>query len=227
MNVTGIGSYAAAQGQGKSILGKDDFLKLMIAQLKHQDPLSPLEGTEFASQLAQFSSLEQLSNLNRAVNQSIDANLILAQSINNTLTATLVGKDAKIGGDMIVNKGQEQIGLGYKLPKSVSTVRVNIYDENGTLVKIIENAPVGIGEHKLSWDFTDNNGNRLPEGKYRFEIEAVDFNNEKIVVEQFKYGTIDGVKFAENGTLIIVNGIEYLISEILEIMNNTSGGNNG
>ncbi len=227
MNVTGIGSYATAQGQGKSILGKDDFLKLMIAQLKHQDPLSPLEGTEFASQLAQFSSLEQLSNLNRAVNQSIDANLILAQSINNTLTATLVGKDAKIGGDTIINKGQEQIGLGYKLPKSVSTVRLNIYDEHGTLVKIIEDTPISIGEHKLSWDFTDNNGNRLPEGKYRFEVEAVDFNNEKIVVEKFKYGTIDGVKFAENGTLIIVNGIEYLISEILEIMNNISGGNNG
>ena len=88
-------------------LGKDDFLKLMIAQLKNQDPLNPMNGTEYAAQLAQFTSLEQLTNLNANVSKSIDTNYVLTQSINNTLAATLIGKEVKINGNTIQNNGQE------------------------------------------------------------------------------------------------------------------------
>ncbi|MDP3830447.1 MAG: flagellar hook capping FlgD N-terminal domain-containing protein, partial [Ignavibacteriaceae bacterium] len=93
--------------KGKASLGKDDFMKLMLTQLKHQDPLNPMEGSEFAAQLAQFSSLEQLSNLNELTAQSIDANYYLTQSINNTMTATLIGKDVKLSGNVLNVKGDE------------------------------------------------------------------------------------------------------------------------
>lgn len=125
----------------KNALGKDDFLKMLIAQLKNQDPLNPLEGTEFAAQLAEFSSLEQLSNLNSYTKQSIDSNYLLTQSINNTLVATLIGKEVKIESAEINVNGQEKITLGYELATPASSVTIKIMDENGRVVKNIDSLP--------------------------------------------------------------------------------------
>ena len=77
-------STAVTGVSGKSALGKDDFMKLMLAQLKYQDPLSPMEGAEYAAQLAQFSSLEQLSNMNQSLESSISAilrNILFFESL--------------------------------------------------------------------------------------------------------------------------------------------------
>ena len=123
---------ATTTAQGKSSLGKDDFMKLMISQLKNQDPLNPMDGTEFSAQLAQFSSLEQLSNLNSYMKQSIDANAVLTQSINNTLITGLIGKDVKINGGDLQLRGQESIVLGYNMPVEAKTAQIKIYNGSGT-----------------------------------------------------------------------------------------------
>ncbi len=117
--------------------------------------------------------------------------------------------------------------MGYNITGNPGSVTVNIYDENGTLVRTIEDAPSSSGDNKLSWDFTDNDGNRLPEGNYTFEVDAKDNAGENLDVSLFKYGTIDGVKFTENGTVLLVGGVEYSLSEISEILNpsNEGGGN--
>ena len=209
-------------------MGKDDFMKLLVTQLKYQDPLNPMDGTKFASQLAQFSSLEQLSNLNEAVQTSIDGNYYLSQSINNTLTATLVGKNVKLAGPTIINKGQSQVQLGYNIPAATSSVTVNIKDENGNIVKTFDSPPSATGDNKLLWDFTDNNGNKLPEGTYTFEVAAKTASGEDMNVTLFKWGKIDGVRFSDKGTTLVVDGNEYLLSDILEILdsgNNNSGSN--
>ncbi|MGE5805386.1 MAG: flagellar hook assembly protein FlgD [Ignavibacteria bacterium] len=212
--------------ENKAILGKDDFMHLMIAQLRNQDPLSPMDGTQFASQLAQFSSLEQLSNLNEAVNQSIEANFFLTQSINNTMTAALIGKKVKISGNSIQNTGQDKIEFGYNLPANAASVKINIYNENKVLIKTITNPKIISGENKLNWDFTDNEGNRVPEGKYEINVEAVDNTGESINVNQYIFGLIDGVRFTESGTKLLSGNAEYMLSDILEILNPKDEGGN-
>lgn len=218
-----------ASAGSNAAMGKDDFLELLIAQLRNQDPLNPMDGTDFAAQLAQFSSLEQLANLNQTVRQSVDANFMLIQSVNNTMTANLIGKSAKLAGGTIQYDGQASIQFGYDLPGNAKNVTINIYDENGKIVKTMENVPKLTGEHKLSWDFTDNNGESVPKGNYRIEIEAESaIDGSDLNVGIYTYGAISGIKFTDTGTKILIDGIEYDLGTIVEIVENTedsTGGN--
>ena len=91
----------ALAGQAGKTMEKDEFLKLLVTQLSHQDPLKPMESHEFASQLAQFSSLEQLQNMNGTMEESIMSDYMMTQSINNTLATTLIGKTAVANGNKI------------------------------------------------------------------------------------------------------------------------------
>jgi flagellar basal-body rod modification protein FlgD len=223
--VNSIGSaYYSTGGQDNSIMGKDDFLQLMLTQLKNQDPLNPMEGTEFAAQLAQFTSLEQLMNLNDAMETSINANYYLTQSINNTLSSTLIGKSVKLSGNEFKYSGQDDITLGYNLSAPASSCTVKIYNSAGQLVKTVNGAPSSSGDNKLIWDFTDNDGESVPEGEYTFEVEARDGNDELIAAEQYVLGLIEGVKFTEYGTALVVNGVDYMLSDILEIYDPSTGG---
>jgi len=212
------------EGAGKSELGKDDFLKLMMAQMKYQDPMNPLDSNEYAAQLAQFSQLEQLANLNENVTRSIDANYLLTQSVNNTMTATLIGKDVKLDSEFAVYNGQSNVNIGYDLPADASSVKVNVYDQYGKLIKTIDSDKLSQGDAKLSWDFTDNDGNNVAHGAYRFEIEATATNGNPMTVYSHIFGTIEGVKFGENGTTLMVDGVEYSLAQIQEIFGSQLGG---
>ena len=98
MDIAGIPTYdgttAQTPAEAVKTLGKDDFLKLFITQLQAQDPLKPMDGTEFTAQMAQFSSLEQLSNMS----SGIDKLLLFQGSLQNTLTTGLIGKQVKVAG---------------------------------------------------------------------------------------------------------------------------------
>ncbi|MCB0729973.1 MAG: flagellar hook capping protein [Ignavibacteriae bacterium] len=205
--------------QSNDAMDKDAFLKLMIAQLQNQDPLEPLDGTDYSAQLAQFSSLEQLSNINDSLNMSLDANYLLTQSINNTMTAGLIGKEVKIAGDTVAYKGQESTTIGYELTAPAQEMTIKIKDSNGAVVKTFDDVDLELGAHKLSWDFTDNNGNKVSAGDYTVVIEAKNLSLTDMEVAQYFVGAIDGVRFSSNGTTILVNGLEYQISEIFEVIN--------
>ena len=215
-------NFNTGAAQGKSSLGKDDFFKLMMAQLKNQSPLDPTDSSKYAAELAQFRSLEQLQNMNDSLTQNINANYMLTQSVNNTLTAALIGKSAKLNSSQIKYDGQSEADFTYKLPSQANTVTVKILDQNGKVVKSYENVPMTAGEHKLSWDFTDNEGNKVSNGDYTFKVEASDMTGKDMTVNSFGYGTIDAVRFTQNGTMLVINGVEYNLSDISEILNSSN-----
>lgn len=222
-NVPNSQTDTVSQTNGTT-LGKNDFMNLLIAQMKNQDPMNPMDGTQFAAQLAQFSSLEQLQNLNDSMTTSINANYALTQSINNTLSATLIGKDVKVTGGDLQNNGQGSVQLGYTLPGTASEVTLNVLDSNGNVVKTFNNLPTTAGDNKLSWDFTDNNGNKLPNGNYTFSVTAKGSDGSDMTADLFKLGAVDGVKFSSTGgTTLTVDGADYQLSDIAEILNSNGG----
>ena len=203
----------------KSALGKDDFLKLMMAQMKYQDPLNPMDGTAYTAQLAQFSQLEQLTNLNDNITNSINANYLLTQSINNTMSPSLIGKEVKIGSDAITTDGRDNYNLGYTLSANAAEISGGIYDENGVLVKTLDGLSATAGETKLSWDGTDNYGKKVGNGTYTLKITAADASGEDVTVSPFQTGTVTGVRYNSNGTLLVVDGLEFSVSDIQEVVN--------
>ncbi|MBW1702547.1 MAG: flagellar hook assembly protein FlgD, partial [Deltaproteobacteria bacterium] len=101
MSIAGLDPVSMNNSQlstpGDSTLGKDAFLNLLVTQLRHQDPLSPMESTQFTAQLAQFSSLEQLSS----VNENLGILRIYQASINNSQAVGFIGKTVKASGDSV------------------------------------------------------------------------------------------------------------------------------
>lgn len=201
----------------KNTLGKQDFLNLLVSQMRNQDPLDPMKGTEFAAQLAQFSSLEQLTNLNTSMSMSLDANAVLTQSINNGLSATFIGKDVRAAVDTFQYTGEGDVKVGYDLPSDASAVTVKVYDSNGTLVRTM-NGDTGKGQSTLTWDGKSDKGANVASGKYSFKVEAVGTDGKAMAADKYVFGNISGVRFKPEGTVFVIDGMEIALGNILEIM---------
>ncbi|MBN4081299.1 hypothetical protein JYT44_02930 [Caldithrix abyssi] len=219
-NVGTIGNGSAATefgSLGQASMAKDDFLKLLIEQLKYQDPLSPMESQDFAAQLAQFSSLEQLKNMSGMMEESINVDLMLTQAINNTMATNFIGKSVAAVGDTINLKTGEAVDLTFKLKGQAETVKVKILDVAGNVVKEIEMGALSSGKHTLNWDGKNLYGETLPAGEYRFEIEALDANQEAVGSQTMILGMITGIKYGNSGAVFMVDGKEIPFNKVLEI----------
>ncbi|MBU4236348.1 MAG: flagellar hook assembly protein FlgD [Proteobacteria bacterium] len=153
----------------EDIMGKEDFLTLLVAQLQNQDPLNPDDATEFTSQLAQFSSLEQLTNLNKSME-----GLTTAQANSEKLSAlSLIGKDVSYNGSSFIFDG-EPVGVGYQLDGTATSVTLSIQDADGKTVHTLQASAteLGAGNHFITWDGTDQNGNLIADGQYKIVLEA-------------------------------------------------------
>src|SRR3954467_9246398 len=121
----------------KKAMGKDDFLKLLVAQLKNQDPLAPQDNTQFVAQLAQFSSLEAAMGTNTRLDSITSQN----QGLANTEVVSLVGKTATVKGSLVTSAGSgTPVPIGFTLSASAATTKVSVQDASG---KVIRTIPLG------------------------------------------------------------------------------------
>lgn len=227
MNVAQIGNVAAAQAQAgesnpspdSSQMGKQDFLNLLVTQLRHQNPLEPLKQEEYAAQLAQFSSLEQLSNLNDRFDQMYKSNLQLNQSITNALSATLIGKRLKgVGNELVYDAGGAN-QIHYRLGSAAESVTIRIKDSSGNVVMEEPIGPQQAGDHSWSWNgMLDNNSTAADGGYYQYEITAISEDGKSISAQPFIDGKITGVEFTGQGNMaFLVGGLQISTGEVEKI----------
>jgi len=182
------------------IMGKEDFLTLLVAQLQNQDPLNPDDATEFTSQLAEFSSLEQLQNLNKSMDTLANTQL---QS-DKFATMGLIGQEV-VYADSTFTLGAAPVKIGYQLDGTASSVTMTIQDETGSTVATLHPTEMRKGDHFLEWDGLDEEGNNLPAGKYNIVLQAsAAGENSTIAISPLVQSEVTGVDFrGESGEAMI------------------------
>lgn len=208
---------SSVQSSGKAILSKDDFLKLLIVQLNYQDPLNPIQSTEFASQLAQFASVEQLYNINSNLLKSIDASYATNRSITNALISNLIGKKVVVYGDTLKLEAGKSLDFGYELKGGANSVEIKIVDMAGNVVKSFKLGERKEGKYSFTWDGKDDSGRDLPDGNYTIKVEAFDKDGKPVVVNTYVEGIVEGVRYKSDGAVILIGGIEFNIADVIEI----------
>ena len=197
---------------------QDEFLLLLVTQLKNQDPLNPLESQEFAVQLAQFSQVERLMNIESALEGTAKSNELMSQAANKSLAATLIGKTVRSIGNGVVHFEDKQNVLQYELTQAANTVSGYVKDPEGKIIRTYELGSMEAGEHNLVWDGQDEDGNAMPDGIYTFEIAAKDSSGEAVALNHYQTGFVEGVRYQDSGlSILIINGEEIPLSDIKEI----------
>lgn len=222
MNViNGVSSMLAA-GANSSMMktnsDQDLFMKLLVEQLKNQDPLSPMDSQDFVAQMAQFTSLEKLTSIDVNVADGTKMDLILTQSINNTMAATLIGKEITAIGDSVAFDGSNDLDLQFRLDDTAEEVTITIKDEDGKVVRVLnEVATLEAGDHSLVWDGKSSDGVLLESGLYRFQVAATTKDGTSVNSTTLMNGLVQSVRFEGGNALLIVNGTEITFSNVLEI----------
>ena len=200
-------------------LGKEDFLKLLTLQLRSQNPLNPASNQEMAAQLAQFSALEQMQNINTTPEQLLQSNASLALQIA-VFGARTHRKTARISSSQDSYDGTKAVSLGYHLTDTSAVEgTIEIRSASGVLVRRIQlaSSEVASGTHTIEWDGRDDRGLPVPPGTYSVSIRARTNNGADVAVTSFVRGTITGVRYSSKGLMMLLGALEVPISNIIEI----------
>lgn len=164
----GVGTTGAgAAGKGDTSLDQQDFLMLLTTQLKNQDPLKPLDSTQFVTQLAQFSQVSGVQEMNASL-AALTAGMKSSAVLDG---ASLVGRYVLLEGDSATLTGDGAIVGGVTTPTGATSITVNLRNEDGELVRSMQLAPTA-GTTLFSWDGLANDGSAAPASKYTIDAAA-------------------------------------------------------
>jgi len=202
----------SATPQTSDKLGKNEFLKIFLAQMRNQDPLNPMEGTEFTAQLAQFSSLEQLFN----VNDNLESLKGAQGDMNKYDALNFIGKDIVAKGDQL-SLGEAGVGKGSFQIQAQAACAVNVTDGAGNLVRTIPLGPLDAGNHSFEWDGMNSSGLRLPAGIYSFTVNAVDETGSPVLADTMTSGKVTRVNLEGDTPILYVGDIPVNFNQVLDI----------
>jgi flagellar basal-body rod modification protein FlgD len=205
---------ATQSAAGSAPMDKQAFLKLLVAQIANQDPLKPMEGTEFVTQLSQFAMVEQ------AIAQSTQLGNVSTQlgGIANNDATALVGKQVTVRGKTMAFDGSLATTSAVTLSGPAAKVTADIIDANGKTVRTIDLGSRPGGTVTVTWDGKDLNGMSSPKGTYTLRINASTADGKAVSATQDVTGTVTKIAF-EKGypELTLDNGATAPISDLVGV----------
>lgn len=211
-NQSATDATSASTFKDKIAQQKNMFLNLLVKQLQYQDPLNPMENTEFTAQLAQFSQLESMADMS----SNIELMTQFQNSMNSMQAASFIGKSVNASGNTI-NYTTGESTLDFNLEGSAATVTVTIYNSGGTAVRTMDMNNVQQGNVSWAWDGRNNNGEQLGAGTYYFGIKATDANGAAVKANTYANGTVTGVRFVGGTIYLQVGDKEITLADITKI----------
>ncbi len=182
-------------------LGKESFLTMLVAQLQNQDPLNPMDGTDFSAQLAQFSQLEQLMNLNESMNKlaksfTTDSDKDWVSYIGKQVSGQVDSMEVADGG----------VSGGFFNLSAPAEVMVNITDASGKTIKSFNQGSKAAGSHLIPWDGTDAAGKAVADGTYTYTVLANAGNGYRELPTQVT-GRVEGIAYNNKKPYLMVQGV--------------------
>jgi flagellar basal-body rod modification protein FlgD len=189
------------------------FLSLLTTQLKNQDPLAPMDSTQFTQQLTQMSGVQA----------QINGNALLQKVADNTGTGIatavgLIGKDVKAVSDTAdLKAGKAQ--WTYNLPSDAANVQLEVLDSTGRPVhaESVATANLKAGDHDFTWNGKDMTGATAPDATYTLRVTATDASGAKLATTSYVQGRVTAVEQSNGNTLITVNGSKVSWSSVKTI----------
>jgi flagellar basal-body rod modification protein FlgD len=211
-----------ASGQAKQtgsmqVLGKDDFLQLLVTKLQYQDPLEPMQDEDFIAQLAQFSSLEQMNNIADGISTANDWSFLQMQSINNTMASGFIGKEVTADFNGIYADGSNEPKISFSLDRFASDVTFTITDADGAVVRTFTEHDLEAGAHQISWDGKDSIGNTVAEGIYNVSLTASEPSGNSFTPSLSLVGLVESIVYRDGAAYLQVNGVEISLGDVVMV----------
>jgi len=195
-------------------LGRDEFLELLTMQLRFQDPLEPVSNQEFAAQLAEFSALEQMEQ----INSTLESDLILSQSVHNAITTSMIGRDVRVvGGVFAVGEEEAELPGMYARAGAVSEGAVQIVDAEGNVVRDLMLQFDNTEPTRIEWDGKDADGKRVEPGTYSFTVLATGADGTPVQTLTFVEDKVTTIRFLDGVTELLLATVPYTLADVFEI----------
>lgn len=175
----------------KKTLDKDDFLRIMITEMKHQDPTKPMDSDRMATQMAQMTSVEQLQNLGKAMDKLTEKNTVSDRMA----MSAMIGQTVTVDKGRFVHQKNNVSPLSFHLPADSDKIKMKILDERGEELYSQELEPMKKGMNTFNWDGKLNTGTQAPAGNYMVRFEAEGKNGAQIRIDPISREKVIGVSF--------------------------------
>jgi flagellar basal-body rod modification protein FlgD len=199
-SATTASTSVAAQSEAKLKDDLNKFLNLLVTQLKHQDPLDPMDATEFTSQLVQFASVEQQIHQNA----NLEKLIALQQGSQISSLVNYIGMNVEAGGTQKAPLESGSAKFSYTLSGGTNKTTLNIVNDKGLSI-YSKDLETTAGKHTFTWDGRDKNGVLQPDGDYTMVVTAQDREGKILPVEYTTFGRVTGAT-AENGNISLFMG---------------------
>jgi len=194
-------------------MGKDAFMKLLTTQMQNQDPLDPMDSRQMISQLSELTSVEQLTTMSNR----LAALEVATAGMANTQVASVVGRNVLADGSGIRLTETGPASSVFTLDGTAKEVTVEVRDASGKLVRTMQLGEQFPGSHAVSWDGLDDQGTRLPSGRYSFEVSAVDDADHPIEATLDIEGVVSGVSYENGYPELLIGDARVLLGDVQRI----------